>query len=124
MPFENLNPFQIINLVQRSGASCLDVPPPDALPAGPFAAPGSYDAYVALMQRCWARRPEDRPGFEEVSQLWPPPCTPRSSGARFAPVRWRSSPSRVPTGPAAPAACLTPTCPRGLLHLALPFPLR
>ena len=66
VPFENLNPFQIINLVQRSGASCLEVPPPNTLPAGQL---GGYSSYVALMQQCWAQHPADRPHFEEVGRF-------------------------------------------------------
>ena len=25
------------------------------------------DAYIALMERCWAQAPEDRPSFQEVA---------------------------------------------------------
>jgi hypothetical protein len=28
-------------------------------------APG-FDVYVALMQRCWAQAPDQRPGFDEI----------------------------------------------------------
>ena len=34
------------------------------LPGGSFS---GYDAYVALMQRCWAEDPADRPTFEQAS---------------------------------------------------------
>ena len=39
------------------------VPPPAALPGGGFA---ELDAYVALMKRCWAQNPYDRPSFAEL----------------------------------------------------------
>lgn len=35
-----------------------------ALPGGVFA---GYEEYAALMQRCWAEAPEDRPTFERVA---------------------------------------------------------
>ena len=35
------------------------------LPGGTF---NGYDAYVALMQRCWAEDPAERPTFEQASR--------------------------------------------------------
>jgi serine/threonine protein kinase len=40
-----------------------EIPPADELPGGTF--PG-LPAYVALMQRCWAQEPADRPDFGQV----------------------------------------------------------
>lgn len=34
--------------------------------AGPAPAPEVYVAYTALMARCWAQAPEDRPSFADV----------------------------------------------------------
>lgn len=44
------------------------LPVPLQLPGGTFSA---YDAWVALMQRCWAEKPEERPTFEQVGFGWP-----------------------------------------------------
>ncbi|KAL6781602.1 hypothetical protein ACKKBF_B08650 [Auxenochlorella protothecoides x Auxenochlorella symbiontica] len=63
LPFENMNPYQIINLVQSSGAS-LAVPEPSAMPAGSFR---GYEPYVALMTRCWEIEPAARPEMAEVA---------------------------------------------------------
>ena len=58
------NPWGIVN--QINAGNRLPVPPSAELPG-----PGSgdwdkMDAYLALMNRCWAQRPEDRPTFGEV----------------------------------------------------------
>lgn len=46
---------QIIALVREQGTDSLQLPPPDQLAAGPFAAPGNYEAYHQLMRDCrWA----------------------------------------------------------------------
>jgi serine/threonine protein kinase len=42
------------------------VPPREALPGPDTAQFGGLDAYIALMQRCWATDPAERPGFAEV----------------------------------------------------------
>jgi hypothetical protein len=65
LPWGNdTNPFAIINSVGE-GAT-LPVPPQGELPAGPLSC---YDAYVALMRRCWARDPDERPTMDEVAAL-------------------------------------------------------
>ena len=56
--------LQIINSVQNEGASLQPLAPGD-LPAGPFQ---GYPAYVALMQRCFARDPGQRPEMKEVTE--------------------------------------------------------
>ncbi|KAI7846195.1 hypothetical protein COHA_000265 [Chlorella ohadii] len=66
LPFENLNPYQIIALVREQGTDSLQLPPPDQLAAGPFAAPGNYEAYHQLMRDCRAADPNQRPSFAEI----------------------------------------------------------
>ena len=48
-----------------SSGERLAVPAPEALP-GRAPEPAAYEAYTALMRRCWAQRPEERPSFAEV----------------------------------------------------------
>ena len=51
--------------------SCLPCAPSPAspqLPGGTFA---GYEAYVKLMEWCWAERPEDRPTFEQARAVCP-----------------------------------------------------
>lgn len=50
-----------------SGGERLPVPPCDSVP-GAAPDPELYEAYVALIRRCWAQRPEERPGFAEIIQ--------------------------------------------------------
>lgn len=64
LPFANMNPYQIINLVQSSGPPGLVVPSPDQLHAGPLA---EYDDYVALMRECWVLDPGSRPAMAAVT---------------------------------------------------------
>lgn len=84
LPFERMNPFQIIVTVTRAtrGAG-LTVPLPDQLPAGPFA---SYSRYVDLMRSCWARDPAARPTMDQVVSALQPMLSTElrrlSSGAR------------------------------------------
>ncbi|GAB4816196.1 hypothetical protein N2152v2_003242 [Parachlorella kessleri] len=65
LPFEKLNPFQVIMMVNSSkeGAG-LVIPPPDNLPAGRFS---GYDEYVDIMMSCWARNPSDRPAMGAIA---------------------------------------------------------
>lgn len=41
------------------------MPPREELP-GPLPSEQLYDAYVALLLRCWAQQPQDRPTFGDV----------------------------------------------------------
>ncbi len=64
VPWTGENPWQVVTTVAEGGR--LPVPAPSDLPG-----PGSADfegvvAYLALMQRCWAQRPQERPGFAEI----------------------------------------------------------
>lgn len=43
---------QIIALVKERGTDSLQMPASDQLAAGPFAAPGNYEAYSRLMRDC------------------------------------------------------------------------
>ena len=56
-------PWQLVGFVTRGGR-----PPIPALGAVPLGSPdaASYQAYVSLMQRCWAQDPVARPGFSTV----------------------------------------------------------
>ena len=61
-------PFGCLQLVHTvSGGERLVIPAREAV-AGAVPDPELYEAYVALIRRCWAQRPEDRPGFAEVIQ--------------------------------------------------------
>ena len=42
------------------------LPPRDELPGPDTAAFAGLDAYIALMQRCWAQDPSKRPPFAEI----------------------------------------------------------
>jgi hypothetical protein len=44
----------------------LVAPPRDKVPGADTSAFQGLDAYVTLMERCWAQRPEERPGFREI----------------------------------------------------------
>ena len=64
LPWGTANPWGIVN--QINAGNRLPVPAPAELPG-----PGSgdwpkLDAYIALMNRCWAQRPEDRPTFDQI----------------------------------------------------------
>lgn len=50
-----------------SGGERLAVPPREAV-AGATPSPELFEAYVDLIRRCWAQRPEERPGFAAVIQ--------------------------------------------------------
>ena len=64
LPWANVNPWGIVGLV-LSGARPL-IPAAEALPAIGSDRSG-LDAYVGLMQRCWAQRMSQRPKFKEIS---------------------------------------------------------
>ncbi|KAL4452433.1 hypothetical protein ABPG75_008095 [Micractinium tetrahymenae] len=63
LPFEDMNPFQIIVLVRERGTDSLPPPPNDQLPGGLLSC---YDEYVALMRHCRNADPEGRPSFDEI----------------------------------------------------------
>ncbi|KAI7835872.1 hypothetical protein COHA_010220 [Chlorella ohadii] len=58
------NPWQLAAGV--IGGKRPELPPREELPGPDTAQFGGLDAYIALMQRCWAAEPAERPGFAEV----------------------------------------------------------
>jgi serine/threonine protein kinase len=67
LPFEGVATWTIVNAV-LSGVH-LEVPAPEALPALALAGgrPG-LQGYLQLMDRCWVREADQRPGFQEIVQ--------------------------------------------------------
>ena len=65
LPWAALNPWQIANLVISGGR--LDLPPRDQLPGADTARWGGLDAYMVLMQRCWAQEAAAQPAFSEAA---------------------------------------------------------
>ncbi|KAI7836153.1 hypothetical protein COHA_009983 [Chlorella ohadii] len=65
IPWEDRNAFQLVHMV--SGGERLAVPAREGV-AGAAPDPELYAAYVALIRRCWAQQPEQRPGFAEIIQ--------------------------------------------------------
>ncbi|KAL4427896.1 hypothetical protein ABPG75_001985 [Micractinium tetrahymenae] len=65
---EGRNSFQLVHMI--SSGERLQVPPRDSAPGPEQLSEADYVAYVALLQRCWAQEPAERPGFDQViSQL-------------------------------------------------------
>lgn len=61
-------PLQLVHMV--SSGERLQVPPRESAPGPDRLSESEYAAYVALMQRCWAQEPAERPGFDQIiSQL-------------------------------------------------------
>ena len=57
LPWGKEPTFRIMTMVAMEGAS-LEVPPEAELPGGGFA---GLAAYTAIMRRCWAQDPAERP---------------------------------------------------------------
>lgn len=64
LPWPHVGPWSLVGKLMDGVR--LEVPPRDQLPGFDTPAFQGLDAYVALMKRCWAQRPEERPGFEEA----------------------------------------------------------
>ena len=64
LPWGTANPWGIVN--QVNAGNRLAVPPRADLPGPASGAWPQLDAYIALMNRCWAQLPEDRPNFEQI----------------------------------------------------------
>lgn len=60
-PYSSVNLYEVVSLVNNGGRP--EVPAPAALRGGAF--PG-LPAYTALLRRCWAQNPYDRPSFAEL----------------------------------------------------------
>lgn len=63
LPWEGRNAFQLVFSVSKGER--LPVPALEQVP-GPQPSEQLFDAYVALLQRCWAQLPEERPAFNDV----------------------------------------------------------
>lgn len=57
------NPWLVVTAVV--GGRRPEIPPPKELPGNSADFPG-LDAYIALINKCWAQDPADRPGFQEI----------------------------------------------------------
>lgn len=65
LPLPLLRLLQLVSHVLAGGR--LEVPPVEALPGGDAPAlRAGLGIYVALMRRCWADAPEERPSFNEI----------------------------------------------------------
>lgn len=67
VPWESTNPWVIVSTIQKGGR----LPVPDLATLQSRWGPGSssctkLDKYIALMQRCWAQDPGQRPAFAQV----------------------------------------------------------
>lgn len=88
LPFArgNQGPWQLVGFVTHGGR-----PPIPALEQLPLQTPdaASYQAYVSLMQRCWAQDPAARPDFSAVvAELkWVPQACRERSRVRLGSVR-------------------------------------
>jgi hypothetical protein len=64
LPWGAQNPWGIVSTIISGGR--LPIPPVEDLP-GPGAAEfAGLEEYMALMNRCWAQDPRNRPGFKEI----------------------------------------------------------
>eukprot|EP00887_Chlorella_sp_A99_P003149 scaffold9.g3149.t1 len=66
VPWEGVGEIDIARRVLAGER--LPVPPRAELPGPPCENAGGLDAYLALMSRCWAHAPGERPSFEEVAE--------------------------------------------------------
>jgi len=64
LPWGVTNPWQVVTMVTDGGR--LSIPPRSQLPGPDNDTFEGLDAYIALMKRCWAHIPEDRPSFKEI----------------------------------------------------------
>lgn len=64
LPWGPTNPWQVVTVVTEGGR--LEVPAREILPGPDTNDFEELDGYVALMRRCWAHNPDDRPTFQEI----------------------------------------------------------
>ena len=65
LPWGNCSPWQVVINVTKRGKRP-EIPPADEL-VGPPLDRASMSCYVALMKRCWAEDPAERPAFSEIA---------------------------------------------------------
>ena len=65
LPWGNCSPWQVVINVTKRGKRP-EIPPAEEL-VGPPLDRASMSCYMALMQRCWAGDPAERPAFSEVA---------------------------------------------------------
>lgn len=65
LPWGNCSPWQVVINVTKRGKRP-EIPPADEL-VGPPLDRASMSCYVALMKRCWAEDPSERPAFSEIA---------------------------------------------------------
>ena len=53
--------------IKVSEGQRLPIPPPQGLPGPKPDDPAKLNAYIGLMERCWAQNPTDRPDFERIA---------------------------------------------------------
>lgn len=63
-PFHNMSEYRVAGYVLDGGRPV--VPPLDELPGPDTAQFAGMEAYIELMQECWAQQPEERPSFEQI----------------------------------------------------------
>jgi serine/threonine protein kinase len=64
LPWGITNPWQVVTVVTEGGR--LEVTDRSALPGPDTMQFEELDKYVALMRKCWAHNPDDRPSFQEI----------------------------------------------------------
>lgn len=64
LPWGTSNPWSIVNRVTSNQR--LPVPQKSEIPGPEGGSWRNLNRYVALMERCWAQNPGDRPDFEEI----------------------------------------------------------
>ncbi len=65
LPFTDKLHWQLVKFVAQGGRP--PIPERHQLPGKDTARFEGLDAYIALMQRCWAQSPADRPLFAEIN---------------------------------------------------------
>lgn len=66
MPFTSENHWQVVKFVTSGGR--LPIPSPESLPGPPCSSFDTLQQYIALLNKCWAHDPAERPCFVEISE--------------------------------------------------------
>jgi serine/threonine protein kinase len=64
LPWGTANPWGIVGAINQGGRP--EIPAPEAMPGADSGSWAGLPRYTALMRRCWAQNPLDRPSFQEV----------------------------------------------------------